>query len=100
MIAKPILVVMDSSIYTVLVPVHSIEHDLPLTTQMIAHSELVYDLSDESYIKCRVAGDKTLGDDTIKNLYGMSKLVTLGEFNYYLKDAFPELKRTRDDKIL
>ena len=87
MLVKPILVVINSTIYTVLVPVGSVEHDLPLSTHAISVSELVYDLSDETYIKCR--GEKTLGDDTIRNLYSMSKPITLGDFMYCVNQEFP-----------
>ena len=82
MIVKPILIVVDSSIYTVLVP-----DDMPLSTQITAHSELVYDLSDETYIKFR--GDKTLGNDTIKNLYSMSKSMCLEDFTFLMKKLLP-----------
>jgi len=81
MIVKPILIVVDSSIYTVLVP-----DDMPLSTQITAHSELVYDLSDETYIKFR--GDKTLGNDTIKNLYSMSKSMCLEDFTFLMKKLY------------
>jgi hypothetical protein len=83
---KPILAVMDNTIYTVLAPAGDERYN-PLTTQMIGVCELVYDLSDETYIKHR--GDKTLGDDTIKNLFKMSKPVSFDDFNYFANQAFP-----------
>lgn len=83
---KPILVVLDSAIYSVLAPANT-EYSYPLSPQIISVCELVYDLSNETYIKYR--GEKTLGDDTIKNLFKMSKPISLGDLIYHANQAFP-----------